>query len=238
MKNRVTFRNGDVLIIFTLGKTKNKKIAPDNVDIVQTFTYSKEQFFEAQNKTSMQAFFALDGKNCMDCPFAVSNGAKLQDCYTHKLNQYMGFLSQLRSIKKEFGEWEYIPPYNWRHKEKILRFALDRYVRFGTYGEPSLIPIDLVGDMTRVAKSWTGYTHQWRKKPDFAAFLMASNHSVADEQDARLKGWRSFVASSEKTGLTQCPASQEMNFKSNCSKCGLCSGLEGKGHKSVAIYLH
>jgi hypothetical protein len=98
--------------------------------------------------------------------------------------------------------------------------------------------MNVLSAMVWVAKSWTGYTHQWRKKPEYAAYLMASNHSIQDEVDAKNQGWRSFVASSEKTGLTQCPASNEMNFKSNCAKCGLCSGLEGKGHKSVSIYLH
>jgi hypothetical protein len=65
MKNRVTFKEKDVIIVITSGKTRNKKIAPENVDIIQTYTYSREQFFEAQNKTTMQAFFALDGKNCV-----------------------------------------------------------------------------------------------------------------------------------------------------------------------------
>ncbi len=174
MKNRVVFREKDVIIVITSGKTRNKKIAPENVDIIQTYTYSREQFFEAQNKTSMQAFFSKDKANCMDCPFAVSNGAKLQDCYTHKINQYMGFLSQLRSIKKEFGDWDYIPPLNWRHKEQIVKMSFNKYIRFGTYGEPSLIPMDVMNAMVWVAKSWTGYTHQWRKKPEYAAYLMAS----------------------------------------------------------------
>jgi hypothetical protein len=238
MKNRVTFKEKDVIIVITSGKTRNKKIAPENVDIIQTYTYSREQFFEAQNKTTMQDFFALDSKNCMDCPFAVSNGAKLQDCYTHKLNQYMGFLSQLRSIKKEFGDWDNIPPLNWRHKEQIVAMSFNKYIRFGTYGEPSLIPMNVLSAMVWVAKSWTGYTHQWRKKPEYAAYLMASNHSIQDEVDAKEQGWRSFVASTETNKLTSCPASKEMNFKSNCAKCGLCSGLEGKGNKSVSIQLH
>jgi hypothetical protein len=29
-----------------------------------------------------------------------------------------------------------------------------------------------------------------------------------------------------------------MGFKSNCSKCGLCSGTKGKGTKSVIILEH
>lgn len=235
---RVTFRQGNVIIVFTLGKTKNEKIASPNEKVVQTFSYSREQFIEAQKQTSRIAFFSLDKSNCLDCPFAMNNGAKVGDCYTHKVNQYMGFLSQLRSIKREFGDYENIPPLNWRHKENIIEMARDKYVRFGSYGEPSLIPIELVRSIVMVASKWTGYTHQWQKKPEYSNFFMASNHSAEAEKIAKLEGWRSYVASSEQTDLVPCPASKEMGYKSNCSKCGLCSGTDGKGKYSTAILLH
>jgi hypothetical protein len=235
---RVTFRQGNVIIVFTLGKTKNKKIAPPNVNIVQTYSYSRAQFEEAQNKTSMHLFFSLDKEVCLDCPFAMNNGAKLGDCYTHKMNQYMGFLSQLRSIKREFGDYESIPPLNWRHKENIIEMATQKYVRFGSYGEPSLIPIEVVRSIVMVASNWTGYTHQWQKKPEYSNFFMASNHSAEAEKIAKLEGWLSFVASDDQTDLVSCPASKEMGFKSNCAKCGLCSGTDGKGKYSTAILLH
>jgi hypothetical protein len=39
-------------------------------------------------------------------------------------------------------------------------------------------------------------------------------------------------------GIVNCPASKEQGLKSNCSKCGLCSGTQGKGNKSVYTIEH
>ena len=233
------FRIGEVLHIVSASTTSNKKIAMPKEKIVQTYHFSREQFDEAQGKTTMRDFFSGDGKVCMDCPFAVSNGAKLSACYTHKMMQYSGFLSQLRSVGKVYKNFDDIPEYSTAIEIKCINMSIDKYVRFGTYGEPSLLPIRLIRNIVMVAKSWTGYTHQWRKSDAFAPFFMASVHSANEEEVATLIGYRSFVVASEtQPQFTSCPASEEMGFKSNCSKCGLCSGTQGKGKKSVIILEH
>ena len=234
---KIIFRDNDVLHIISQSKTTNTKIAELKEKIVQTYHFSKEQFLEAKKQTTMRDFFSHDAKVCLDCPFAVSNGAKLSACYTHKIRQYSGFLSMLRSIKME---WDEIPTLSETNPLAITKMCDGRYVRFGTYGEPSFLPIGMVRKMTNVAKSWTGYTHQWRKVDhQFAHYFMASTHTAEEEYTATLIGYRSFVASP--TPISQfisCPASKEMGFKSNCSKCGLCSGTMGKGSKSVIILEH
>jgi hypothetical protein len=101
------------------------------------------------------------------------------------------------------------------------------------------MPIELVHHICNVAKNWTGYTHQWKSKIEFAPYFMASTHSEEEERIASLIGFRSFVASPKPISqFISCPASSEMGFKSNCSKCGLCSGTKGKGQKSVIILEH
>jgi hypothetical protein len=237
---RITFRQNEVILVFTLGTTSNKKIAEKNQKIVQTYSYSKGQFDEAlKAKTTMKEFFAQDNKVCFDCPFSVSNGAKLSACYTHKMMQYSGFISQLRSIGKEFGSFDAIPELNAHLALAIMNMAKGRFVRFGSYGEPSLIPFTLVQGITEQANNWTGYTHQWARKPEYAAYFMASTHNIHQEKTARTMGFKSFVASPIAIPeLVSCPASNEMGFKSNCAKCGLCSGTKGKGSKSVIILEH
>lgn len=236
---KAVFRVGDTIVLFTFGKTSNKKIATSGETIVQTFHFSREQFEVAQRKTTMQEFFGHDGKVCFDCPFSVSNGAKLQACYTHKMMQYTGFLSSLRSIGKEYGTFDAIPYLSPKLMESIVQACAGKYVRFGSYGEPILIPYSLVNDITSVAKSWTGYTHQWMSYPEFSKFFMASTHTPCGEAMARALGWKSFVASPELlSDMVNCPASAEQNYRSNCAKCGLCSGTEGKGSKSVVILEH
>jgi len=239
MTKRIIYRQGDTITIVTVGTTSNKKIAEAKEKIVQTYHFSKEQYDIAQGQTSMREFFSHDGKVCFDCPFAVSNGAQLSACYTHKMMQYSGFLSSLRSIGKLYDSFDDIPEYSNTIAAQIVTMCDNKYVRFGTYGEPSLMPIALVKCIVVVAKSWTGYTHQWRKKPEYAPYFMASTHTEDEERIASLIGYRSFVASP--TPIAQfisCPASAEMGFKSNCSKCGLCSGTKGKGKKSVIILEH
>lgn len=236
---KLVFRQNDIIHIIGFGKTSNKKIAMPNEKIVQTYHFSREQFEEAQGKTTMRDFFAHDGKVCMDCPFAVSNGAKLSACYTHKMMQYSGFLSQLRSVGKQYKSFDDIPELTPLDYTDIVLKCARLYVRFGTYGEPSLLPLNLVHRICNVAKSWTGYTHQWRKRDEYAPYFMASVHSAMEEEIATLIGYRSFVVASEShPQFISCPASAEMGFKSNCSKCGLCSGTKGKGNKSVVILEH
>lgn len=52
----------------------------------------------------------------------------------------------------------------------------DRIFRFGSYGEPTLIPLNLVRDIVGVVKTHTGYTHQWRRAwaQGYRPYFMAS----------------------------------------------------------------
>jgi hypothetical protein len=222
------------LIVFRLDKSKNDKISEGKTKIVQVYSFDIEQknyvnqCDQAGIKINPKHFFSLANENCFDCPFRP-----YLHCYTHKYGEYMGMLSMLRSIKE-------IKPLD-EIKDQILTWCKDRYIRFGQYGEPTLLPVDLVSDMVNVAKSWTGYTHQWRKKQEYAPYFMASTHSLAESLRAELIGFRSFVAVSvkiESKGFVQCPAAKETGKKSNCEKCGLCSGTKGKGKKSIQIIEH
>ena len=237
---RIVYRSGNVVHVFRFGEGSNAKIAPLDLSIVQTYHFSKGQFdlANSREKFSMSDFFKLDSDVCFDCPFAVSAGAKLSACYTHKMNQYSGFLSSVRSIRT-FLTWDEIPEFSAEIAETLCELSKGKYIRFGTYGEPSLIPVDLVSSLCLVAKNWTGYTHQWGKKSEYSPYFMASCHSEGQAKYAESKGWRSFIAAKEAIQNTvNCPASNEAGFKSTCSKCGLCSGTNGKGKKNVYILEH
>lgn len=236
---KVIFRQGDALILFSAGRTKNKKIAGPKETIVQTYSFSHGQFLAAKDKPTMTQFFMEDGPVCGDCPFAVNNGAKVSSCYTHKYMQYSGFLMSLRSIARKYKSFYDIPTLDDGMESVIVSMCLGRYVRFGSYGEPTLIPIQLMDRICGVADSWTGYTHQWAKNHGYARYLMASTHGAVDTMIAESLGWRCFASTHERMEtMVHCPASKESGFSSNCSKCGMCSGTEGKGKKSVNIILH
>lgn len=236
---RVLFRQGDAMVLFTTGKTSNKKIADPKETIVQTYSFSRGQLAAALGKPTMTEFFGHDEPVCGNCPFAVNNGAKVSACYTHKYMQFSGFLSSLRAIARRYPSFDDIPELDDKMKAAIVGMSARRYVRFGSYGEPTLIPIDLVDRICTSASRWTGYTHQWMSKPEYADYLMASTHGAVDTVLAETSGWRCFASTGEPVeDMVHCPASKESGFISNCSKCGLCSGKKGKGKKSVNIILH
>lgn len=233
--SKVIWLDGDNVFVVSKSKTTNKKISNGSA-LVQTYTFSKEQWLLATTSKGfgMKSFFALDSSNCLDCPYSGNQGKG--GCYTHKFNQYVGFLSMLRSIKASD-----LTQLTDSKVQEILSLSRDSYVRFGTYGEPSLMPISLVRTMTLVAKSWTGYTHQWNKlwALGYNQYFMASTHNQAESDRARSKNYRSFVSTTTGTeDAVTCPASAEAGYKSNCASCGLCSGMTGKGKKDVKILEH
>lgn len=242
---RITYKSNDTVQVFRLGKTTNKKISDGKSKMVQSYTFSKEQFDYINNclensvKPVFKTFFSLDSKNCFDCPFSINTGGG--GCYTHKVMQYSGFVSMLKSIVNEFGNYDNLPNYSTDIVNSIVKMSKDKYVRFGTYGEPSLHPLELVSSVSAVSSTWTGYTHQYFRKPEYGAYFMASTHNKAQANKASEKfGYRSFIAVKDNNkGLgVICPASNESGKKSNCADCGLCSGVKGKGKKDVVILEH
>lgn len=233
---RVTFRDKDTIQVFRLGTTSNDKIESDKKrKIVQTYTFSLAQLQSIlKDESGMKNFFNKADSNCMDCPF---NSFGL--CYTHKFNQYVGFKSMLRSIVKEYKTFENIPTFNQKIYNSIIDMSHNTFVRFGTYGEPSLHPVELIEDVVKACDNWTGYTHQWHRNKSLGRFFMASTHTPAQQLKAEKFGYRSFIATETKLGqYINCPASKESGYKSSCSKCGLCSGTSGKGKKSIYILNH
>lgn len=235
MRQKIVWLDNDNVFVVSKSKTTNKKIS-DGSALVQTYTFSKDQWLLANTSKGfgMKKFFTMDGSNCLDCPYSGNQGEG--GCYTHKFNQYVGFLSMLRSIK--FSD---LTPLDADKFMDAVLMCKDSYVRFGTYGEPSLLNFSLVKAMSCIAKSWTGYTHQWNKEwaLPYSKYFMASTHNKEETYKARQKNYRSFIAT--KTGNEEavtCPASAEAGFKSNCASCGLCSGTLGKGKKDIKILEH
>ena len=115
-------------------------------------------------------------------------------------------------------------------------------VRFGAYGEPVLIPLDLVAFMAKHARGYTGYTHQWRKLEylEYNRYFMASADSVSDVFEAHAMGYRSFRVKGENdenlANEIDCP---NTTTGVQCRDCTLCDGMgaHGKG-KSITVKVH
>lgn len=123
------------------------------------------------------------------------------------------------------------------------RYLVGRPIRLGSYGDPAAVPEEVWRNLFRVARTtrWTGYTHQWRKRPDLKDLCMASCDSIAEAAEAIANGWRPFVVlsgSSDASALPMrtipCPASAE-NPRTTCDRCTLCAGSSERTARAPAI---
>jgi len=113
-------------------------------------------------------------------------------------------------------------------------------VRFGAYGEPVLIPLDLVKFIAENSRGYTGYTHQWKRLEylDYAPYFMASTETIEEGYKASQMGYRSFrVAKTEDTSISlkeiQCP---NIDQGVQCRDCQLCNG-QSNG-KNIVVPVH
>ena len=242
---KIIFKTRENVHVLRYGKTSNAKIAMPDEKIVQTYHFSLAQYnfvLSGGKGISLESGFLnpeYTKSNCGQCPLRKGG------CYTFKFNQALGHLSMLRSMTNKFENVENLPEFHEIDFDLLGEWVTNKYVRFGTYGNPDTMPIDLVEFMCERAKTWTGYTHNWKdeSKIEYLQYFMGSAHN-----DKQLSSWeairtdkmRFFITDGEK-GI-QCPASEEYEARTGktttCSKCGLCSGTMGKGKGDVRINTH
>lgn len=132
--------------------------------------------------------------------------------------------------------------------EVCRRSMMGRGLRYGSYGDPVAVPLSAWDKLAKycTGRAEPGYTHQWRN-PRFKAWrtrIMASTHSVSENELAIRKGWRCFRTVKSVADLSPleivCPASEEGGFKATCETCGACNGRRNMEdvRKSIAIVIH
>lgn len=120
-----------------------------------------------------------------------------------------------------------------------------RQLRLGTYGDPAAVPLSVWEALLVNAAGWTGYTHQWRTRPDLAALVMASVDTPEEYTAAKAAGWRTFrVRRALAAGVDPllyreivCPAGEEGGRRVTCEECQLCRG-NARPAKDIAIIDH
>ncbi len=232
---RLVYKHDNVLLVFSFGNTQNKKISTSGRSIVQTYTYSMDQvnYVKENEKVDFATFYKLANANCLDCPFRDYG-----KCYTHKFFQTRGFIMQLRTILRnnEIREMPKATP------KDLVKWCKWSYVRFGTYGEPTKIPLDWVVKMASASYNFTGYTHQWRKAKGYEKYFMASTHSKLETKLASECGYRSYMTTNDLSfkdkDFIKCPASKEVGRKMSCEDCGLCKGVSHSSKRNIVIVEH
>lgn len=155
-----------------------------------------------------------DASVCGDCPFSGGNG-----CY---VTVHQGPLSVWRTYKAGgYGE---------RPFDGMSKVVKDRKVRFGAYGDPGLVPYEVLSEIAQHCDGWTGYTHMWdRIDPWYRYLLMASVESAETYGKAKALGYRCFyVVPVDTPGqpekhMMQCANDRDRNPLS-CAECMACSG--------------
>ena len=115
-------------------------------------------------------------------------------------------------------------------------------VRFGAYGDPNVIPIDILVQLKSVVKNSTSYTHQWKTESDNESLKSVSMASVDNKAEATLaiqNGWRYFRVTNDISDINKateivCPNTTK---GIQCIDCGLCKGNTIKA-KNIVIEVH
>lgn len=117
--------------------------------------------------------------------------------------------------------------------EQIGALLAGKVLRIGTYGDPAMAPVEVWQRLVVHVAGHRGYSHQWQQPwfdhASWSSLVMASVDSVAERDDAKALGMRTFRVSlgvSKKPKEATCPASAEGGRRITCADCVLCSGTK------------
>ena len=133
-------------------------------------------------------------------------------------------------------------------EEGDIKYFKGRDIRIGSYGDPGVIPFEVIEYICKDANKITGYSHFWKNCDQrLKKYCMASVDSIKgymkEYYEANKLGWRTFrIREDAENPLMEheimCPASKESGEKTTCNNCGFCNGLKNKSIKNVSIILH
>jgi len=206
--------NGEPYVVIATMKTKNEKTG----NMVQVW-------FLLENHNPVEAVKrGIDASTiCRECPFAAGGG-----CYVN-----VGQAPRQIWVKYKRGGYNDLIPAHY-----ALAFT-GRKIRFGAYGNPTLLPLAMVKAIASVSSGWTGYFHDWRTNPlahGYSAFFMASTETESSLRLASALGFRTFHVSPVKPAESMECLSETKGME--CASCKLCSGLSKQRQPSIWINPH
>lgn len=198
-------------------KTTNKKTG----DMAQLWILHKDI------KPTEASKEGKDSAVCGNCPLRHFNGGA---CY---VVLFQAPASIFQAYKK--GSYSSIDP---REYKNLLE---GRKIRFGAYGDPAALPMEILTSLKAVASNNTSYTHQWKTSPKLKGLSMASVDNIDEARQAVENGWRYFRVANEDSEILAneviCP---NVTHGTSCADCGLCNGKQGDKdkRKSIVIPVH
>lgn len=165
-----------------------------------------------------------DATICGDCPHRKQQDGT-RSCY---VNVGQGPNSVYKAYKRgTYAELNYF---------ELSQVLKHKRIRWGAYGDPSVIDPGIVITLNKYAQGHTGYTHQWRNEfaSPFKGIFQASCDGFNDYMNATAHGWKTFTVVNKKATVSyakQCPATVE-NSLSQCATCKLCDGAR------IDVFVH
>ena len=168
---------------------------------------------------------------CGTCPHVA-----LGSCYAYD----QGLFSMMKAYRKG--------SYKSMDLDQFLSIAKTRKIRFGRFGDISLLPFDLIQEIALNCKGFTGYSNQWRSKHYDSRFNELFMLSTLGEKDSKQASKRhpdarqfkvinteAIYINDTSKGVITCPS--ENGF--NCNECLLCDGgAAGVADVNIEIKAH
>lgn len=154
----------------------------------------------------------VDAAVCGLCPLRSSRGLSGRACYVTVANSPRSVW-----LAHQRGLYEPLAPEAFR----------GHAVRWGAYGDPAMLPWELVTAVNLGVRAWTGYTHQWRKlfAQAFKGVFMASVETVAQEMRAAELGWGTFRAGRvDGADIGSASLCRAERLGETCLECKVCDG--------------
>jgi hypothetical protein len=206
--------DGHAFVVIATMETDNPKTG----NMVQVWIMLENENPVSSVKTGSDALTV-----CRECPFASGNG-----CYVRVTNAPL-------AIWRAFHRGNYPMAY----PAMYAGLFSGRKIRFGAYGNPTLIPLAKVKAIAEISAGWTGYFHDWRTNPlapAYARYFMASTETEDSRKMASGLGYRTFHVSPNKPeGALECLADSK---GMDCATCRLCAGLSKSRQPSIWINPH
>ena len=158
---------------------------------------------------------------CGNCPLIPKAAGGNGGCYVDR-----------RSLATLWGQIQRgeVPP--WQGDTELFR---GRKVRFGAWGDPTLLPLPIVERIVGACDGHTGYTHFWRMPQfqEYRKYFMASVHSAREAHEAHEMGWRYYLVSRKPIPTGELPMKTitcpNERIGVTCEKCPTpCDGSGGK----------
>lgn len=206
------------------------RINNEPVVVIATGLFSKKKSLNTKTGEMIQTWILLseidpiealkigsDKTICGDCKYRPANSGI---CY---VNVGQAPLNIWRSYKS-----------NKYSKIKSFDVFANSKVRFGSYGDPTAVPIELWQQIAQSCNNkYTGYTHQWlnENNQEYSKYCMASVDTPEEMLVARSMGWRTFRVTSKLEKFAYefpCPATPDSKIKKTCSECMACNGTKDR----------